>query len=97
MRFTSTILFAFISLSVYAQSNTKIADSLYAVGKYDEAVLLMEKEDTSSVKILTDLAKYYKANSENKKALKTYKKILDLDSSRVITALNYGETLLSLN
>ena len=97
MRFTSTILFAFISLSIYAQSNTKIADSLYAVGKYDEAVLLMEKEDTSSVKILTDLAKYYKANSEDKKALKTYKKILDLDSSRIITALNYGETLLNLN
>jgi len=88
-------MFTFQNLS--AQSNAKIADSLYAVGKYEEAVLLMEKEDTSSVKILVDLAKYYKANSDNKKALKTYKKILDLDSSRVLTALNYGETLLSLN
>ncbi|MAO36982.1 MAG: hypothetical protein CMP12_13970 [Zunongwangia sp.] len=97
MRLNITVFFVFVSLSIYAQSNTKIADSLYAVGKYEEAVLLMEKEDTSSVKILKDLAKYYKANSEEKKALKTYRKILDLDSNRVITALNYGETLLSLN
>ena len=97
MRLNITVFFVFVSLSIYAQSNTKIADSLYAVGKYEEAVLLMEKEDTSSVKILKDLAKYYKANSEEKKALKTYRKILDLDSNRLITALNYGETLLSLN
>ena len=91
-----TFLLTF-STKNFSQSKTKIADSLYVVGKYEEAISLMEKEDTSSVKILIDLAKYYKANSEYKKALKTYKKILDFDSSRVITVLNYGETLLSLN
>lgn len=86
----------FNSISVLAQSNIKIADSLYAVGKYHEAIALIEQEDTSSVKILADLAKYYKANANSTRALKTYQKILNKDSTRVLTALNYGEALLNL-
>ncbi|MDN3595488.1 tetratricopeptide repeat protein [Zunongwangia endophytica] len=90
------LIVIFISTSAIAQSNSKIADSLYAVGKYEEAITLMQKEDTSSVRILADLAKYYKANNNDTEALETYQKILNRDSTRVLAALNYGEALLNL-
>ncbi|WBL25284.1 tetratricopeptide repeat protein [Zunongwangia sp. HGR-M22] len=90
------LFFSIINASGFSQSTTKIADSLYAVGQYEEAITLMQKEDTSSVRILADLAKYYKANNNDIEALETYQKILNKDSTRVLTALNYGETLLNL-
>ncbi|MDX1751572.1 MAG: tetratricopeptide repeat protein [Salinimicrobium sediminis] len=72
-----------------------IADSLYAVGNYSEAVEELEKSGTRSEAVLLKLARAQKANGNTAAALDNYKTVLELNPERILTAVEYAKLLSS--
>ncbi len=91
----SIVLLYFFSLGLYAQEDSlKIADSLAAVGKTSEAISLLKSSGDESEKILTKLADLQKKEGQNEEAIANYKRILQKNPDRILTAVDYGELLL---
>lgn len=84
-----------VSFTIMGQTyEIKTADSLAAVGKHSEAIELLKQNENKSDKILLKIAKYQQTIGKNSEALKNYRKVLDQNPNRVLTALDYGELLL---
>ena len=70
-----------------------VSDSLYAVGEYAEAIGKLQEIAPKTDKVYLKLAKNYAANRQPEIALDNYKKVLDENPDRVLTAVDYGELL----
>ncbi len=70
-----------------------IADSLYAVGEYSEAIKKLEAISNKNESLHLKLAKYQASKGDPKQALQHYKIILEQNPDKVLTALNYGKLL----
>lgn len=82
-------------LFLFSQSEVlKSADSLAAVGDHNSAITLLEELESKSSQVYLKLAKFQQAQGKNKDALANYKKVLQQNPDRVLTALDYGELLL---
>ncbi len=85
-------------LSVFSQEGTlKIADSLYTVGKYNEAIDILKKIDQKSDKVYLKLATIQRNKGMNTEALKNYEIALENNPDRILPAIDYGELLLTSN
>ena len=79
---------------VGAQTPTlAIADSLYAVGNYPEAIQLLENFQQKTEASQLRLAKAYVASGKLDSAINTYKAVLQKNPNKVLTAMEYGEVL----
>ncbi|SOC79789.1 Tetratricopeptide repeat-containing protein [Salinimicrobium sediminis] len=72
-----------------------IADSLYAVGNYSEAIEELEKFGDKSEVILLRLAQAQKANGNMAAALANYNSVLESNPERILTAVEYAKLLSS--
>ena len=82
-------------IKVGAQTPTlTIADSLYAVGNYSEAIQNLEDIPDKSEAVYSRLAKAYVAKGNFSSALKNYKTVLDKNPNKVLIATEYGEVLI---
>ena len=82
-------------IKVGAQTPTlTIADSLYAVGNYSEAIQNLEDIQDKSEAVYSRLAKAYVAKGNFSSALKYYKTVLDKNPNKVLIATEYGEVLI---
>jgi len=70
-----------------------VSDSLYAVGEYSEAINKLQEIEPKTERTYLKLAKNYAANRQPEIALENYKKVLDENPDRVLTAVDYGELL----
>ncbi|MDT0643855.1 tetratricopeptide repeat protein [Zunongwangia sp. F363] len=70
-----------------------LSDSLYAVGKYAEAIKVAGNTQPSEA-VFLKLAKYYKADGDYGAALDNYRKVLAENPNRLLTAIDYGQLLL---
>ncbi|TVZ25813.1 Flp pilus assembly protein TadD [Gillisia sp. Hel_I_86] len=95
MNFLTIIVFFLIVLQINAQTpNLAIADSLYAVGNYSEAIEQLENLQEKSNAAQIRLAKSYVAARDLDSALKTYKDILLQHPKKLLLAIEYGEVLI---
>ncbi|WP_029036729.1 tetratricopeptide repeat protein [Salinimicrobium xinjiangense] len=84
----------FIATKAGAQTSAlAIADSLYAVGNYSEAIEELEKSETRSDPVLLKLAQAQKANGNPAAALENYKTVLEQNPERILTAVEYAKLL----
>lgn len=87
------LLLCFISQAgAQNASALRIADSLYALGNYNEAITNYKKAGNSAA-IYTKLAKSYDAAGNTSEALEYYKRSLDLNPNATITAYQYAKLL----
>lgn len=94
MKFSLKIFFIFLALSAEAQhSALRDADSLYQIGKYQEAIQLYQQESLLTSKIHQKIAQAQEARGNLSKAILHYKKALALDKKLVIAAARYGKLL----
>ncbi len=70
-----------------------MADSLYAVGNYSEAIDQLENTSSTSVAVYSRLAKAWEAKGNPAEAAKNYRIVLEKDPERVLTAVAYGKLL----
>lgn len=70
-----------------------IADSLYAVGNYSEAIEELHRSGSKSQASLIRLAKAQEAIGNPAAALEAYKAVLDDDPGRVLAAVAYAKLL----
>ena len=70
-----------------------VADSLYAVGEYEEAIEVLEGVSENSERIHQSLAKYYSASGNSEKAIQHYQQLLKLNPNRLLAAIDYGNLL----
>ena len=91
-----TIFIFIILLVVKAGAQTPalaVADSLHAVGQTAKAVEVLEATDPKSDAVYLKLAKYQTATGKTKEALENYRKVLQKDPQRVLTAIEFAKTL----
>jgi|AntDeeMinimDraft_4_1070355.scaffolds.fasta_scaffold04626_1 tetratricopeptide (TPR) repeat protein len=79
------------SQTVLAQSVN--ADSLYAIGNYNQAIAVYRQIDTKAPKIYTKIAGAYRATGNYKMALKNYRIATRRDSTLVLAASQYANLL----
>ena len=70
-----------------------MADSLYAVGNYSEAIELLESSEPKSEAVYNKLAKAWQAKGNPAEALRNYRIVLQKSPERVLTAVAYGKLL----
>ncbi len=88
------ILFVFAVIKAGAQTSTfTIADSLFAVGNYSDAVEELQRAAPQSQAILIKLAQVQKANGNPAAALEAYKTVLIENPDRVLTTVAYAKLL----
>ena len=91
------VLLLFIATKAEAQTSAlTIADSLYAVGNFSEAIEELEKSGKNSEAVLLKLARAQKANGNPAAALKYYENVLESNPGRILAAVEYAK-LLSAN
>ncbi len=89
-----SILLLFLVLKVGAQTPTfVIADSLYAVGNYSEAIQQLENRENKTDATQLRLAKFHEANGDFNSAKIYYKFVLQQHPEKLLTAISYGELL----
>lgn len=95
MKSYSYLILLFLSYSLSAQNDElKNADSLYTVGKYKEAIDLLENSEPKSEKIYLKLAALQSKKGMQEAALGNYEKVLKKNPERILTAIDYGELLI---
>ncbi|GAB2760355.1 tetratricopeptide repeat protein [Salinimicrobium soli] len=87
------LLFLVVTKAGAQTSALAIADSLYAVGNYSEAIEELRSVDNRSEAAKLRLAKSYEALGQFSEALKQYRQVLQKYPERVLTAIDYAETL----
>ena len=89
-----SLLLILITIKVGAQTPTLvIADSLYAVGNYSEAIQRLENLQDKSDATQLRLAKFYQANGNSDLAMVFYRSILQQHPEKLLTAIRYGDVL----
>ena len=84
----------FAALKAGAQTPAlSIADSLYAVGDYDEAISTLSQITPATEAVDLRLAKAYQARGANKEAKKHYEKVLALNEEKLLPLLDYAGLL----
>jgi tetratricopeptide (TPR) repeat protein len=89
------LIFLFSIAATKAEAQTSalaIADSLYAVGNYSEAIKELRKAPLS-VETELKLARVQKAKGNISAALDTYKKVLQKEPERILAAVEYAKLL----
>ncbi len=87
-------LLLLIAFKAEAQTSAlTIADSLYAVGEYSEAIEKLETVSNKNEAVHLKLAKFHSSRGNPQKGLQHYEAVLDQNPDRVLTALNYGKLL----
>ncbi|WP_034919632.1 tetratricopeptide repeat protein [Gillisia sp. CAL575] len=90
-----SLLIMLMVFKVGAQTPTlAIADSLYAIGNYTEAIQQLENLKESSDAVQLRLAKAYVASGKLDSAIKTYKVIVLQNPNKLLSAIDYGEVLI---
>ncbi len=92
--FLNTALVFSIFPAFAQDEQIKTADSLAAVGKHLEAIELLKNIEPKAEKIHLKLAKYQQAKGLDESALENYKKVLEMNPGRILTAVDYGELLI---
>jgi tetratricopeptide (TPR) repeat protein len=88
------LLFLLAATKAGAQTSAlAIADSLYAVGSYSEAIKQLEKSEENSQAVWLRMAKAYEAKGQYPEALKYYRQVLQKDPKRILTAVDYAQAL----
>ncbi|MHA6278683.1 tetratricopeptide repeat protein [Salinimicrobium sp. CAU 1759] len=97
MKFKSIIIiFLFIAIKAEAQTSAlAVADSLYSVGNYSEAIKELERSDQKSEAVLLKLAQAQKANGNISAALASYKAVMESNPEKLLTAVEYAKLLSS--
>lgn len=87
-------LIIFLAFKAGAQTSAlSIADSLYAVGDYREAVQALEHISQKSDAVHLKLAKSHEAGGNYKAALVHYALVVERDPQKILAALSYGKLL----
>ncbi len=73
----------------------KIADSLYAVGNYTEAIHQYETIENPTAQVYLKIARAYNGKGVKTSALEYYKKSIELDSNQPIAETEYGRLLIT--
>ncbi len=93
-KFIFSIIILIAATKAEAQTSAlAMADSLYAVGNYSEAIGQLENIEAKSEAIHSRLAKAWEARGIPAKALDNYRILLEKDPERVLTAVAYGKLL----
>ncbi|NJY62056.1 tetratricopeptide repeat protein [Salinimicrobium sp. CDJ15-81-2] len=88
------LLLLFAAIKAGAQTSAlNIADSLYAVGNYSEAIEELEKSGSRSQSVLLKLARAQKANGNVAAALENYRTVIESNPERVLTTVEYAQLL----
>lgn len=86
----------FMLSKIEAQSTTlQVADSLYTVGEYSNAIKKYMSIDTKDQYTLLQIAKSHKAKGTYGDALEFYRKSVLKDTSNSIVSLEYGKLLMT--
>lgn len=94
MRLLFLSLFVLILPRVEAQTSTLVlADSLYAIGKYQKAIQLYKDQATISANTYQKIASAEKARGNLTQALKAYKKAIAREPNLLIAKANYAKLL----
>ncbi|WP_299213571.1 tetratricopeptide repeat protein [uncultured Dokdonia sp.] len=89
-------LLSTVILKAEAQSSAlTVADSLYAVGSYTNAIQEYQRVSEQNEKAQLQIARSYKGLGNIKAALEAYKNSLSLDSEQPIAATEYGRLLIT--
>lgn len=98
MKYGLLITIFIFQCQAFAQQSDflKEADSLNAVGKTSKAIDLLESSADQSEKVLLRLAEFQKKSGKDNEALENYRKVLQKNPNRTLTALDYGELLLEM-
>lgn len=89
-------LLSIILLAAKAEAQTSalvIADSLYAVGNYTRAIETLKEISPQNNSIHGKLAKAYQAKGQLETAKDFYKKVLETNPERIVTAVDYAKLL----
>ena len=87
-------LLLFLATKAGAQTSAlAIADSLYAVGNYSEAIAELEESGAKSEVVLLKLARAQKANGNTVAALENYRSVLQSNPERILTAVEFAQLL----
>jgi len=98
LKYIFLIITSLTLLQVGAQtSNLKIADSLYVLGNYSEAIKNYKKIAPTDQYILLQIAKAHKAKGTYLDALKFYKKVISEDTTLTSSKLEYAKLLVTTN
>lgn len=88
------MILLFAATKAGAQSSAlAIADSLYAVGNYSEAVEQLENTSEKTNTVFLKLAKAYEATGNSQAALENYSAVVENEPDRILAALSYGKLL----
>lgn len=87
------ILFAAMAKAGAQTSAFAIADSLFIVGNYPDAIEELQKAQPQSQTVLIKLAQAQKANGNPAAALQVYKRVLKKNPDRVLTTVAYAKLL----
>ncbi|MDQ7915952.1 tetratricopeptide repeat protein [Mesonia sp. MT50] len=94
LKVVSFLIIVFIMPRVGAQTSTlAMADSLYAVGDYQKAIHLYEKQDSLSASVYQKIASAEQARGDLNKALIAYEKSIQQNPKLVVAKANYGKLL----
>jgi tetratricopeptide (TPR) repeat protein len=90
------ILLFFLFAATKAEAQTSalaIADSLYAVGNYSEAIQELEVISEKSIGVHLKLARTYEAAGKTSAALQSYAFVVEEDPGQVLASLRYAKLL----
>lgn len=90
------ILLVLLFAATKAEAQTSalaIADSLYAVGEYSEAIEQLESVSEKSNDVYLKLARTYEAAGKTASALESYAILIENDPDRVLSNLRYAKLL----
>ena len=98
MRSNLVLILLFFIFKAEAQTSAlSVADSLYAVGEYSQAIIKLQNITPKREAIYLKLAENMRQSGKWEAALQNYEKVLQKNPNRVLTALNYGNLLLKSN
>lgn len=86
------LIFSFLKIEAQT-SDLSVADSLYAVGEYAEAIDKLEKIHDKSETVQLKLARYHASRGKPEESIKYYKLVLENNPDRLLTVLDYGKAL----
>ncbi|WP_394907772.1 tetratricopeptide repeat protein [uncultured Mesonia sp.] len=94
LRILSLFILIGIFQRVEAQTSTlALADSLFTIGQYDEALNLYQKQKPKSVGIYEKMANSYRALGNLNAAIKAYKQAIRINPDLVVAKINYAKLL----
>lgn len=98
LKYLFCILIALAFMKAKAQdAQLKIADSLYAIGNFSEAIKSYKKVPTKDDYILLKIAQAHKAKGTYQDALNYYEKVILMNTKLLSAKLEYAKLLMSTN